>query len=82
MSISNIKAFNDKIAQDEGLLMQLKEVAGDVEKYLALAKENGFEISKEDLNAYEKELKSEGSLSDEDLDKVAGGGVNFKTISI
>lgn len=82
MSVENIKAFNAKVENDENLKQQLKEAAGDADKYLALAKANGFEISKADLDAYKEELKSEGKLSDDDLDNVSGGGITFKSISI
>lgn len=82
MSIENIKAFNAKVETDENLKKQLKAAAGDANKYIALAKENGFEISTAALDAYKEELKSEGKLRDEDLDNVSGGGITFKSLSI
>ncbi len=82
MSVENIKAFNEKINASADLQKKFKETGGDAEKYIALAKENGFEISKADIEAYKESLKPEGELSEEQLSDVAGGFVRSISVSI
>ena len=48
--------------------------AGSAEELLALAKENGKEITSEQAEEYYERLHAAGELSDEELDNVAGGG--------
>lgn len=82
MSVENIKAFNEKINASEDLQKKFKETAGDAEKYIALAKENGFEISNADIEAYKESVKPEGELTEEQLSDVAGGLVSSLSVSI
>lgn len=58
---------------DNELLKKAKE-AKSVEELLSIAKENDFEMSKEEAQAYFTQLHQSGELSDEELDNVAGGG--------
>ena len=44
-----------------------------VEELIALAKENGMELTEEEAAKYFAELYKEGELADEELDNVAGG---------
>ncbi len=44
-----------------------------IEELLALAKENGIELTEEEAAKYFAELHKEGELSDEELNNVAGG---------
>ena len=55
------------------LLEKAKE-AKSTEELLLLAKENSVELTKEEADAYFAQMKKNGELSDEELDKVAGGG--------
>ena len=48
--------------------------AGSVEELLALAKENGYELSKEEAEEYFAQMHKSGELSDEELENVSGGG--------
>ncbi len=82
MSVENIKAFNEKINASEDLQKKFKETAGDAEKYIALAKENGFEISNADIEAYKESVKPEGELTEDQLSDVAGGLVSSLSVSI
>ena len=51
--------------------------AGTAEELLALAKENGYEITAEEANIYYQQLNAKTcELSDEELDNVSGGGCN------
>ena len=60
-------------------LIEKAKQAKSVEELLALAKENGMEITEEQANAYYAQLSPKsGELSDEELDNVAGGGCSVK----
>ena len=58
---------------NQQLLEKAKE-AKSAEELLALAKENGMELTEEDAAEYFAQLHKSGELSDEELDNVAGGG--------
>lgn len=49
------------------------KAAKSVEKLLALAKENGMELTEEEAKNYFEQWHKEGELSEEELDNVAGG---------
>ena len=44
------------------------------EELIALAKENGAELTREQAESYFKSMHESGELSDEELDNVSGGG--------
>jgi predicted ribosomally synthesized peptide with nif11-like leader len=67
MSIESAKAFFEKIKNDEDFNKSLGEIATSEER-MEYVKKAGFDFTKEEI----KSIKDE--LSDEDLDKVAGGG--------
>lgn len=74
MSVESLKAFGNKITEDE----ELKKKAQDrglenVDEMVALAQENGFDVTREDYKQLAEELKSSEELTDDDLEKVAGG---------
>lgn len=48
--------------------------AKSAEALLALAKENGVELSEQEANEYFTKLGKSGELSDDELDNVSGGG--------
>ncbi len=56
----------------EEFIAKLKE-AKSVEDVLALAKESGIELDEEKAKELFAELNASGEISDDDLDKVAGG---------
>ena len=58
----------------EELIAKLKE-AKSADEILVLAKENGVELSEEKAKELFAELNASGELSDDDLDKVAGGNI-------
>ena len=64
--------------QKEELIAKLKE-AKSADEILVLAKENGIELSEEKAKELFSELNATGELSDEDLDKVAGGNIFEKS---
>lgn len=57
----------------EELILQAKAAKTSAE-LLALAKENGIELTEEGAEAYFDRFHKSGELSDEELDNVAGGG--------
>ena len=70
MSEEQLKAFLEKVQVDTSLQEKLK-AAGDSDAVLAIAKEAGFSISADDLK------NAQSDLSDEELEGVAGGFVNY-----
>lgn len=57
----------------EELLLKAK-TAKNAEELLALAKENGMEMTEESAQAYFEQLNKKGELADDEIDNVAGGG--------
>ena len=58
----------------EELIAKLKE-AKSSDEILALAKENGIELDEEKAKELFNQLNASGELSDDDLEKVAGGNI-------
>ena len=77
MSAEQLAAFWAAVKADASLQETLKGAA-DLDAAVAVAKEAGFDVSKADLLEYQ--AQREGQLSDEDLEKVAGGFVPFGVI--
>ncbi len=67
--------------QKEEFIAKLKE-AKSADEILVLAKENGMELSEEKAKELFSELNASGELSDEELDKVAGGNIFEKVKKI
>ena len=55
-------------------LIEKAKNAKSVAELIALAKENNVEITEEEAKIYFDQLNSNGIVSDEELDAVAGGG--------
>jgi len=75
MSIENAKNFIAKVKEDPDL-RALYEAATDEDERGSVRKDAGFPSSIEDFVQACKELGQE-ELTDDDLDKVAGGGCGF-----
>lgn len=74
MSVEALRDFGKRVLEDPELKQKAKEIGiANVDGIIDLAKQNGFEISKEDFENLAKEFKANDELSEEDLDKVAGG---------
>ena len=65
-----VKAFLEKTNGDTNLLKRLKE-ASDINAVVAIAKEEGFDISADDF------AKAKIEISEDDLESVAGGKMNW-----
>lgn len=57
----------------EELILKARTVK-TAEALLALAKDNGLELTEESANAYFEQINKKGELADDELDHVAGGG--------
>lgn len=57
----------------EELILKAKAVQNS-EELLALAKENGVELTEESAAAYFEQLNKKGELTDDELGNVSGGG--------
>ena len=71
MTTEAATAFVERLKTDEALQSKLAAAASRAER-LALAREEGFDLSAGDAGAVRQALGIE-ELSDDDLDKVAGG---------
>ena len=74
MSEEQLAALIAKLKDDEGLQEKLKGAA-DLDAAVAIAKEAGFDVSKAAWLKYQAKQTLE--LSDEDLERVAGGGTTI-----
>ncbi len=54
-------------------VLEKAKLAKSAEELIALAKENGAEITAEEANTYFTHLHQNGELADDELDQVAGG---------
>jgi predicted ribosomally synthesized peptide with nif11-like leader len=70
MSEEQLSVLLAKLKEDAGLQEKLKRAA-DLDTAVALAKEAGFDVNKADWLKHQAKQTLE--LSDEDLEKVAGG---------
>ena len=68
MSIESAKAFLERVKNDEDLIKKLSDNNLSGEERLNIAKAEGFEFTKDEI------LKVREELSDDELEKVAGGG--------
>jgi predicted ribosomally synthesized peptide with nif11-like leader len=71
VSTEGAVAFVEKSKSDEGFQSKLAE-AGSPEERLALARAEGFDVGPGDVGAMKNALGIQ-ELSDEDLERVAGG---------
>lgn len=74
MSEEDAKAFLKKLGEDKELQEKLKGAFSDG-SFLTVAKEHGFDFTKEEWIAVIPKPK-ESELSEEDLGAVAGGGIH------
>ena len=70
MSEEQLSALLAKLKEDAGLQEKLKG-AGDLDAFLGMVLEAGFDVSKEDWLKYQANQTLE--LSDEELERVSGG---------
>lgn len=72
MSKAELERFANDVRTNDTLKAEAKSAGTDEAAVAAFAKSKGYDFSAEELKAYADARKAE--LSDEELDKVAGGG--------
>ena len=83
MSLDALKDFGKKVMEDADLKAKAKKVGiENVDGIIDLARENGFDISKEDFEAAAKEAQSSDELNEDDLEKIAGGFVTSTAAAV
>ncbi|NVO58337.1 Nif11-like leader peptide family natural product precursor [Rhodobacteraceae bacterium B1Z28] len=76
MSVENLKEYARRCAADPELRAKAKEIgATDLDGQIAHAASMGLNWTREDMGAFQEELQADGELSEDDLEKVAGGVV-------
>lgn len=91
--MSKMQEFYNKVAKDVGLQEKFNQIVAEAEsagqtateeKLLAFAKEEGYEISLKEMQAFFEGVvtQAQGELSDTELDQVAGGKSTQGTMSI
>jgi predicted ribosomally synthesized peptide with nif11-like leader len=73
MSKEEITRFQKDVKNSKDLQEKLIDAGSDVNKIISIANSSGYNLNKDELVKFADEAKSE--LNDEDLEKVAGGGV-------
>ena len=78
MSIEQVNNFMEKIIHDKELQKKIislptDDMDGAIEQGVQIAKEAGFNFTKEHFLEYTNAQNNESELSDNDLEQVAGG---------
>ena len=74
--MSQLKAFIEKAQSDKELMAKLDELGAKdagADEIIALAKENGFTITADEIENQKRGELATGELSEEELETVAGG---------
>ena len=72
MSQDGVQAFLDRVDKDESFRDQLLAADGK-DARIQLARDSGFDVTEEDFDEIRRQHETE-ELSEEDLQKIAGGG--------
>ena len=72
MSCDEVKRFSQAVQASPELQEEIKKIGPDLPALAAFAAKKGFTFSSDDLQQCADQAK--GELSEEQLDKVAGGG--------
>jgi len=73
MSVENVKKFMELVLKDKDLQQELTKAGTDMPKIIALGAKKGLTFTPEDVKTVWEETG--GELSEEQLEKVAGGFV-------
>lgn len=82
MSNDAIRLFSEAVRKDPALLEKVKAVGSNVDGMVALARESGFTFTAQELK--EAADAGKGELSEEQLQKLSGGGswVQVQTVAV
>lgn len=72
MSQAEIERFVKDVKTNPALQADVKKAGSDQQAFVTLAKSKGYDFTLDELKKHAEQKK--GELSQEDLDKVAGGG--------
>jgi predicted ribosomally synthesized peptide with nif11-like leader len=67
MKMSQIERFNQDLSTNKKMLEEVKALGNDLDKIVAYANSKGYNFTVADIKA------KQGELSEQELDKVAGG---------
>ncbi|GAB4535394.1 MAG: hypothetical protein Tsb0014_22330 [Pleurocapsa sp.] len=76
MSTENAIEFLAEVAENASLQEKLKATKNS-DELIALAKEQGYEVSAEDFQAIKEIADSNEELSEDELETVAGGRITY-----
>ena len=76
--MSEIKRFNKDLSENKGMLEEVRKIGNDVPKIVAYANSKGYTFTVADVEASAKK----GELSEEQLDKVAGGTLLLTGVAV
>jgi predicted ribosomally synthesized peptide with nif11-like leader len=91
--MSQMKELYDKVARDAALQMKFVKIVENSDqlseaevgkKQVAFAKELGFDVTKEEIDEFFKNISEQasGELSEDELDMVAGGKSDSGTVNV
>lgn len=80
MSKEAIKKFQEEAKSNKDLQDKIIEAGSDLDQIVSIAGNAGFDFTKEELVQLSEEAKSQ--LSDDDLDKVAGGSGKATAVTV
>ena len=72
MSATDAQALVERVKEDADFRRQLEEASTPEEKQ-ALVKDAGFDVTRDDLPTVKEAFGVDSEISDEDLEKIAGG---------
>lgn len=78
MSKDEVARFSNDVKNNPELQAEFKHTGTDMDAFVSLANEKGYDFSADDVKAHAAEKS--GELSDEQLDQVAGGGVVVEVV--
>jgi len=80
MSVEELIRFSVDLKNDKGLQDKLKKFGSDENAVVTFAQSMGYDFSIEELKSHAENVK--GELSEEQLDKVAGGDVSWVYVAV
>lgn len=78
MSKEEVARFAQDVKNNPEMQAEFKGTGTDMDAFVSKAQEKGYDFDAADVKAHAAEKR--GQLSDEELDKVAGGGVVVEVV--
>lgn len=83
MSVEDLKKYGQLCAEDDAVRAEAKKIGiDDIDGQIAHAKTLGLEFDNDDLQSLAQEMQTEGELSEDDLEAVAGGVVSTTAAAV